>query len=228
MAWFKLECAMNALKMCIAGIFLLLNCVRADAASITTPVNTGVTSATSQIHTIVFVGDSITEGYGVKQEQAYPAIAGELLKKRGKEVKIVNGGISGSVSADADARVKWFLKLKPEILVLELGGNDALKGTPAKQIEKNLDQALKVADDAHLKVLLAGMRVFTNFGPEYSKQFADIFPRLAKAHHAALIPFLLEDVAMKPGLMQADQKHPNVEGHARVAVRVADALEKML
>jgi len=206
------------LLVCIfSGVFWGgLYCVRAEVAS------------ASPVRTVVFIGDSITEGYGVKQEQAFPAIAGDLLKKRGVEVKIVNGGISGSDSADADRRVKWFLKIKPDVIVLELGGNDALKGTSASQIEKNLEQALKVADTAHLKVLILGMKVFTNFGPEYSKQFSEIFPRLAKAHHAALIPFLLEDVAMKAGLMQADQKHPNAEGHAKIAVRVAEALEKLL
>lgn len=204
----------NQLRFVAAGLFILFHCAQADAIG--------------AAKTIVFVGDSITEGYGVKQEQAFPAIAGEILKKKGHDVKIVNGGISGSVSADADARVKWFLKLKPDILVLELGGNDALKGTPASQIEKNLDQALKVAVGAKLKVLLLGMRIYTNFGPDYTKQFAELFPRLAKAHKTALIPFLLEDVALKKDLMQSDQKHPNVPGHAKVAERVATELEKLL
>jgi acyl-CoA thioesterase-1 len=178
--------------------------------------------------TIVFVGDSLTEGYGVKLEQAFPAIAGEILRKDKHDIKIVNGGISGSVSADADRRVTWFLKVKPDILVLELGSNDALKGTPVAVIEKNLEHALLVADNAHLKVLILGMHIYTNFGPVYAKKFAAIFPKLAKEHHAALVPFLLEDVALKPALMQSDQKHPNVEGHALVAKRVAAALEKLL
>ncbi len=179
-------------------------------------------------HTVVFVGDSLTEGYGVKKEQAFPEISGQLLRAKGLNVKIVNGGISGSVSADADRRVKWFLKLKPDVLVLELGSNDALKGTPVSVIEKNLESALQVADQAHLKVLILGMRIYTNFGPEYSKQFETIFSKLARKHHAALVPFLLEDVALKAGLMQSDQKHPNVEGHAIVAKRVSRALEKIL
>jgi acyl-CoA thioesterase-1 len=198
-----------------SALIVLLLCARIDAAP-------------APLKTIVFVGDSITEGYGVKQDQAFPAIAGELLRKRGRNVKVVNGGISGSVSADADARVKWFLKLKPDVIVLELGGNDALKGTPVSQIEKNLDQALKVAGNAHVKVLLLGMRIYTNFGPDYTKQFAEIYPRLAKAHKTALIPFVLEDVALKSGLMQSDQKHPNVPGHAKVAEKVAAELEKLL
>ena len=216
-AWFKL---LNDMKAPAAGLFILFFC-----STVCSPV---FAAPASGVRTLVFVGDSITEGYGVKQDQAFPAIAGELLRKRGRDVKIVNGGISGSVSADADARVRWFLKLKPDVLVLELGGNDALKGTPVAQIEKNLDRALGVASSAHLKVLLLGMRVFTNFGPEYTKSFSEMYARLAKTHHVALVPFLLEDVALKPGLMQADQKHPSVAGHAIVAKRVADEVEKLL
>lgn len=213
------------MRVLAIGLFLLLHCARVDAATSTAVASTPASSATK---TVVFIGDSITEGYGVRQDQAFPAIAGELLRKKGHDVKIVNGGISGSVSADADARVKWFLKLKPDVIVLELGGNDALKGTPTTQIEKNLDQALKVAGDARVKVLLVGMRIYTNFGPDYTTAFAALFPRLAKAHKTALIPFLLEDVAMKKDLMQTDQKHPNVAGHAKVAERVASELEKLL
>jgi acyl-CoA thioesterase-1 len=214
------QCAMRFLSvqlvLAVSGLLILIQSTRADAAS------------SSSTKTVVFVGDSITEGYGVRQEQAFPAIAGELLRKKNHDVKIVNGGISGSVSADADARIKWFLKLKPDVIVLELGGNDALKGTPIAQIEKNLDKALQVAQDAHIKTLILGMRIYTNFGPDYTKKFTEIYPRLAKAHKAALIPFLLEDVALKPTLMQADQKHPNVPGHAKVAERVASELEKLL
>lgn len=185
-------------------------------------------AATKLIHTVVFVGDSLTEGYGVKKEQAFPEISGGILRAKGVNVKIVNGGISGSVSADSDTRVKWFLKLKPDILVLELGSNDALKGTPIVVIEKNLESALIIADQAHLKTLILGMRIYTNFGPDYTKQFETMFSKLAKKHHAAIVPFLLEDVALKPSLMQADQKHPNADGHAVVAKRVAAALEKIL
>ena len=198
------------------GLFVLLQTPQAEPAE------------WASQKTIVFVGDSITEGYGVRQDQAFPAVAGEILRKKKHDVKTVNGGISGSVSADADARIKWFLKLKPAVIVVELGGNDALKGTPVAQIEKNLDRALKVADEAHIKTLVLGMRIYTNFGPDYTKKFSDIYPRLAKAHKAPLIPFLLEDVAFKSNLMQADQKHPSVAGHLKIAERVAQELEKLL
>jgi acyl-CoA thioesterase-1 len=199
-----------------------------SAGAAPSPSRSASTAGVAEERTVVFVGDSLTEGYGVKKEQAFPEIAGELLRAKGLKVKIVNGGISGSVSADADRRIKWFLKLKPDVLVLELGGNDALKGTPVSVIEKNLDSALVVADQAHLKTLILGMRIYTNFGPAYTKQFESLFSKLARKHHAELVPFLLEDVAMKSALMQSDQKHPNAEGHKLVAKRVATALEKLL
>lgn len=180
------------------------------------------------VRTVVFIGDSITEGYGVQKSQAFPEIVGALLAAKKIDIKSVNGGISGSVSADADRRVKWFLKLQPSVIVLELGANDALKGTPVPVIKKNLEAALKVADDANLKALILGMKVFTNFGPAYAKDLATMYSSLAREHHAELVPFLLEGVALNPKLMQSDQKHPNVEGHKIVAERVAKSLEKLL
>lgn len=178
--------------------------------------------------TIVFIGDSITDGYGVKKDEAYPTKVGELLKSKGFDVKVINGGTSGSVTAEADRRVRWFLKAKPEIVVLALGGNDGLKGTPVDVIEKNLDRAIELAQKNGIKVLLVGQRIYTNFGSDYTKQFERVFARLAEKRKVAYEPFLLEDVAMKRELNQADMKHPNAAGHVKVAERIARAVEKLL
>ena len=179
-------------------------------------------------HVILFVGDSLTAGYGVKKEEGFPERAGEILKAHGKTVKIINGGISGSVSADADKRVKWFLKAKPEILVLALGANDGLKGTPPQVIKKNLALAIDVAKSGNVKVVLAGIRVFENLGADYTKAFAQIFPALAKEKGVTLFPFLLEGVALQKDLNQSDGKHPNAKGHEVIAKNIAAELEKML
>lgn len=179
-------------------------------------------------HVILFVGDSLTAGYGVKKEEGFPERAGELLNAQGKNVKIINGGISGSVTADADKRVKWFLKAKPEILVLALGANDGLKGTPPEVIKKNLALAIDVAKTGNVKVLLAGIRVFENLGSNYTKAFARIFPDLAKEKNVRLLPFLLEGVALQKDLNQADGKHPNAKGHDVIAKTISKELEKML
>ena len=178
--------------------------------------------------TIVVIGDSIADGYGVKKEEAYPEVAARLLRAKKYEVKMINGGISGSVTAEADRRVLWFLKAKPQIIVFELGGNDGLKGTPVKVIEDNLAKAIELAQKNNVKVLLLGMRLYTNIGQTYSKDFEAIFPRLAKKYRVPLVPFVLEDVAMKKELNQSDMKHPNAEGHKLVGARVAAALEPLL
>jgi acyl-CoA thioesterase-1 len=180
----------------------------------------------------LFIGDSLTDGYGVKKEEAFPSRVGEILnasqRLHGRTVKIINAGISGSLSADADRRLLWHLKAKPDVMVLELGANDGLKGTPPPVIKKNLAAVIDLATAHHVKVLLAGMRVFSNFGDAYTREFEKIYFDLAKEKKVAFLPFLLEGVALKKELNQADGKHPNAEGHKVIAQNVAKALEKVL
>jgi acyl-CoA thioesterase I len=183
---------------------------------------------TSQQKTIVFVGDSLTEGYGVKKQEAYPELLAKILNERKKPVKIINGSISGSVTADADRRVKWFLKAKPDLLVLALGSNDALKGTPPEVIKKNLSQAIDLALANKIKVLLCGVQVFTNFGEEYNRSLAKVYRQLADEKKIAFLPFLLEGVAIDKNLNQEDGKHPNAKGHEVIARHMANVLEKLL
>lgn len=185
-------------------------------------------TATAATKTIVFVGDSITAGYGVKKDEGFPERIGEILKSEKIDVKIVNGGISGSVTADADRRIRWYLKSKPDVIVLALGANDGLKGTPVKVIKTNLEKAIDVAKAEKAKVLLAGMRVFENLGADYTKEFAKVFSDLAKEKRVAFIPFLLEGVALDKNLNQDDGKHPNAKGHEVIAKRVAPEISKLL
>ena len=177
---------------------------------------------------VVFIGDSLTDGYGVEKPQAYPNLVGEELRKRGHKVKVVNGGISGSVTADADKRVKFYLRLKPKILVLALGANDGLKGTPPEVIKKNLASAIDLAKKENIKVLLCGIRVFSNFGEDYTKNFEKVFSDLAKEKKIDFMPFLLEGVALDKELNIGDGKHPNAKGHAVIAKNVTQRLEKLL
>lgn len=177
---------------------------------------------------IVFIGDSLTQGYGVRSEESYPVLVGQILKRDGYSVKIVNGGISGSVTAEADARVRWYLKVKPQIIVLALGANDGMKGTPAAVIEKNLAAAITLARDNGIVVLLSGLKMFSNLGPDYVASFEAIFPRLARVNKLPLIPFLLEDVALQKDLNQSDMRHPNAKGHEVIAGRVALKIKEIL
>ena len=198
------------------------------AQSETVTAETKAPSPPSATRTIVFIGDSITDGYGVKKEEAYPEKIGEILNAAGKPVKIVNGGISGSVTFGADQRVRWFLKTKPEILVLALGANDALKGTPVAVIKKNLSLAIDEAQKNHVKVLLVGMQIFQNFGAVYTKEYAKLYSDLAKEKKTAYMPFLLEGVALDKTLMQSDAKHPNAKGQEIIAKNMSHDLEKLL
>lgn len=189
------------------------------------------TLATKKIEqTIVFIGDSLAQGYGVRKNEAFPELVESLLKEQGYHVKVVNGGISGSVSADADRRLAWFLKLKPPpaILVLELGGNDALKGTPVEKIKQNLERALILANKNNLKVLLTGMQVYSNLGAAYTREFANMYVQLAHEQKVNLMPFLLANVALKKELNQSDMKHPNAAGHRIIAENLVERLKPML
>lgn len=183
-----------------------------------------------QSRSVLFIGDSLTEGYGVKKEQAFPEVAGRILREHSYNTRIINGGISGSVSADSDRRLSWFLKmkLKPDVLVLALGGNDALKGTPVEVIKRNLGKAIDLAKGNGLQVLLCGIQIYANFGPEYAQNLQRVYQELAHEKKVALMPFLLEGVALKKDLNQSDMKHPNALGHEIVGKNVARELEKIL
>jgi acyl-CoA thioesterase I len=177
---------------------------------------------------IFFLGDSITAGYGVKKEEAFPDRVGEILKGKGLKVKIINGGISGSVTAEADRRLGWFLRAKPDVMVLELGGNDALKGTPPAIVKKNLAAVIDLAQENKVKVLLCWTEIFTNMGEDYRNQFKKVFTDLSLEKKVPLVSFLLKDFVSKKDLMQEDGKHPNPKGHQIVAEVVARQVEKLL
>lgn len=170
---------------------------------------------------VLIIGDSLTAGRGVMPEQAYPALIQSRLAAAGQNgVRVVNAGISGSTSAGAHARLKWYLKARPRVLVLALGANDGLRGLPVAEMEKNLDKAISLAKTSGIRVILAGMEVPPNYGPDYADAFRRVFPDLARRHGIPLIPFLLAGVAGNPDLNQADGIHPNPEGHKIVAKTV--------
>ncbi|MCE2390097.1 MAG: arylesterase [Proteobacteria bacterium] len=170
---------------------------------------------------VVCLGDSLTEGYGVAAEEAYPARVERRLHAEGRtQVRLVNAGISGSTSASGLARLRWQLRADPQILLLALGANDGLRGFDLQVTRRNLSQVIRHAQDSGLLVLLAGMKLPPNYGPDYAREFERMFPSLAEEHSVALIPFLLEGVAGDPALNLPDGIHPNAEGHARVAETV--------
>lgn len=179
--------------------------------------------------TILILGDSLTAGYGVEKEQAFPYLVEQQLKSEGyQDVRVINGGFSGSTTASAFNRLKWYLKIKPDILLLELGANDGLRGHKIEAIRQNLGRTIEFARSKGMKVLLAGMQMPRNYGKQYTEQFKRLFREVADAYDIPLIPFLLEGVAGRKDLNLADGIHPNPQGHRIVARNVAPYLISIL
>ncbi|HWN44234.1 MAG TPA: arylesterase [Thermoanaerobaculia bacterium] len=166
---------------------------------------------------VVFLGDSLTAGYGLGGEQAYPALVEKRLEEEGIPIKALNAGVSGDTTAGGLARLDWLLSQKPDVVVVGLGGNDGLRGLPLEQAERNLREIVRRAKAAGARVLLLGMQIPPNYGPEYAKGFSDMYPNLAKEMDVPLVPFLLEGVGGVADLNQADGIHPTAEGQEKVA-----------
>jgi acyl-CoA thioesterase I len=179
--------------------------------------------------TIVFVGDSLTEGYGIKTEEAYPAQFEKLLIAEGRSgFKVVNGGVSGSTTANAASRVKWFLKVNPEIIVLALGANDGLRGVALSESRKNLKAAIALAQSKKVTILLAPMKLPVNYGKAYRQEFEQMYVSISKEMKIPLLSFLLEGVGGVAKLNLADGIHPNPEGHKKVAQNLLKTLRPYL
>lgn len=179
---------------------------------------------------IVFLGTSLTAGYGLPESEAYPALIQKRLDAAGLDYRVVNAGVSGDTSAGGLRRLDWLLRLPIAVLVLELGANDMLRGQPPEALEANLVAILERTRAAHagVRFLVAGMRAAPNLGRDYAQAFDATYPRLVERFDAAFVPFLLEDVAARPELNQADGIHPTAEGHALIAQRVWTALQPVL
>ncbi len=181
--------------------------------------------------TILCLGDSLTEGYGVAKNEAWPSVAEKQLRDKKLDITFVNAGISGSTTASAQSRLKWHFKSKQKFdwMILALGANDGLRGQDVKGIKKNLVGAIEAARKAGVKkVILAGMRIPTNYGSTYARDFEKIYPDMSKDMSLPLIPFLLDGVAAKPDLNLPDGIHPNARGHQIIGGLVAKFVEAQL
>ena len=180
--------------------------------------------------TILFFGNSLTAGYGVSPTEAFPALIGRRLDSLHLPFQVVNAGLSGETSAGGKTRIGWILKQRISIFVLELGGNDGLRGIPLIGTTANLQA---IIDSVKLRypdarIVLAGMQIPPNMGADYGTAFRDLYPRLAAANHAILIPFLLQNVGGIPQLNQGDGIHPTAAGHKIVAENVWQVLAPLL
>jgi len=184
----------------------------------------------SELPVVLFLGDSLTAGYGLTEEQAFPALVQERIDAAGLGYRVVNAGVSGDTSAGGRQRIGWLLRQPIAVLVLELGANDMLRGQDTDALAANLRAIVAATRDAHpeARVLVAGMRAPPNLGADYVGRFEETYRALARETGAALIPFVLEGVATDPALNQADGIHPTAEGHRIVADTVWRALEPLL
>ncbi|MBC7475746.1 MAG: arylesterase [Candidatus Sericytochromatia bacterium] len=169
---------------------------------------------------ITAFGDSLTAGYGLPVHSSYPSILSKKLKAEGYNYKVINAGLSGDTTAGGIRRVKWVINTKPDLVILELGANDALRGMSVPEAKANLSKIIEEIKNHKINILLCGMNAPRNLGEKYYKEFDSIYPDLAKKYHLNLIPFFLEGVALKKELVIEDGIHPNEKGYYKIVDNV--------
>lgn len=215
----------------VSIIILFLACTNNENAAGSNQTNTANDSATvAKKKTIVFFGNSLTAGYGLSPEEAFPAIIQKRIESLGLPYQVINAGVSGETSSGGKTRIDWILREPVDIFVLELGANDGLRGTPLSETKKNLQDIIDIVKAKYpkIKLVFAGMEIPPNMGQAYTAEFRTIYTDLAAKNNMTLIPFLLQGVGGEPALNQADGIHPTAEGHRIVADNVWKELQKLL
>jgi acyl-CoA thioesterase-1 len=170
--------------------------------------------------TIVAVGDSLTAGYGLDESESYPALLEQKLQATGYRYRVVNAGVSGETTSGTLSRIEWILTLTPDIIILETGANDGLRGIDPRLAEENIRQILRILKKEDVVVLLAGMKMVWNLGPAYVARFNRIYPKLAEDFDVVFFPFFLEGVAMHNDLILGDGIHPNGRGYKKITENI--------
>ena len=184
--------------------------------------------AAAPAHVLVCFGDSITAGHGLQEGQSFPDALQRQLDAQGYHYKVSNQGTSGATTKDAVASLPSILRLHPEAIIVEFGGNDGLRGLPLDQTRRNLDQVLATLEGAHIKVLLAGITLPPNYGTDYVKSFDDVFKALAARHHVALVTMIYKDLIHVHGTIQEDGIHPTAKGSEIIARTLLPVLKPLL
>jgi len=189
-----------------------------------------VTATAEEKLTVLFLGDSLTAGYGIEQEKAFPALIKSIALKEGKDIEVVNAGMSGDTSAGALRRLPWYLKNRVDICMVALGANDGLRGLPVPAMKENLLEIIDKLKAANpdMKIILAGIKIPMNFGEPYRLAFEAVFSEVSKEKNTIFIPFLLEGVAGDPNLNLPDRLHPSEAGHAVMAKAVWPVVKDLL
>jgi acyl-CoA thioesterase-1 len=187
------------------------------------------TAAIAKNSTILIYGDSLSAAYGISQQQGWATLLQKKLISQHYQYDVINASISGETSSGGLSRLPFALtKFKPNIIVLELGANDGLRGLSVKEMSKNLSAMIMLSKKAKVKVLLVGMRIPPNYGPKYTTSFSQTYRQLSLQHKVSLVPFMLENIAAKPKLIQDDGLHPNVLGQPMILENIWQELQVLL
>ncbi len=191
-----------------------------------------VESSRKKVYRILVLGDSLTEGYGVSTEQAYPSLLERRLNEDNSFVnlrfKVINAGVTGSTTSGGLSRLDWHLKSCPDLMILALGGNDGLRGLDLAATRTNLSQMIDRAQEKNVRILLAGMKLPPNYGKKYSEDFENLFSKIAGEKQVSFLPFLLEGVGGKASMNLPDRIHPNPDGHRRISETLFRKLRELL
>ncbi len=225
---------MKGISLILSGLFIMfiISCGNNEKSPAVTQHATGKDPGVLKGNekSIVFFGNSITAGYGLSPSEAFPALIQHKLDSLKLTYKVVNAGVSGETSSGGNSRISWILRQPPDIFVLELGGNDGLRGIPLTETKKNLQSIIDKVKikNPQAKIILAGMQIPPNMGQKYAGEFRNLYPELARKNNIILIPFLLEGVGGEEKLNQQDGIHPTAEGDEIVAENVWKELVKIL
>lgn len=223
----KMEKILRAVLLLISMCSFLVG-ASCDSSSQQEPERTDTKDAGQSQGIIVAMGNSLTSGLGLVTAEGYPAQLEQMLADRGLDYLVVNAGISGETSSGARARVDWILKLKPQIVILETGANDGLRGIDPTLIEENIDHIIVRLKQENVTVVLAGMQMVTNLGESYVSAFNLLYPRLAAKHQVIFMPFFLQGVATEASLNQADGIHPNTMGYRIISTNLLPFVEQAI
>jgi len=214
----------------VLPVSLVLSCSQKQPEKQETENTEASQQAETAVKTILFFGNSLTAGYGIDEEDAFPALIQDRIDSLGMDYRVINAGLSGETTASGLSRLDWFLEEQPDLFILELGGNDGLRGIALEETRKNLRDIISQVREKYpeTQIVLAGMQIPPNMGAEYATDFRSMYAQISQETGVALIPFLLEGVAGDPELNLPDGIHPTEEGHQRVAETVWQYLQPLL